>query len=193
MFENIIRFVIIGGAILALLLQTYFRLLQLGEKRTKISEDWRVSLIRGLLGLIFFFLPLYCLWTGWLIKPWIIFKSIGYLTLVCAFLIRIWSQTSLGTNWSTGIKLAKKHELIQVGPYKYIRHPMYISYLLTAFGMVCLTMNVCLMIPWAFYLYMVFVRASNEEALLAQRFGSAWTLYAKKTGMFWPKSKGGIS
>lgn len=39
--------------------------------------------------------------------------------------ILLWARTTLGRNWSGAVTLKEDHELIQRGPYAYVRHPIY--------------------------------------------------------------------
>src|SRR5205814_454786 len=48
----------------------------------------------------------------------------------------IWARTILGRNWSGAVTLKEDHELIERGPYRLVRHPIYtgllVMYLATA-------------------------------------------------------------
>jgi protein-S-isoprenylcysteine O-methyltransferase Ste14 len=48
--------------------------------------------------------------------------------------ILLWARTILGGNWSSAVTLKEDHELIQGGPYAYVRHPIYSGMLLLALG-----------------------------------------------------------
>jgi protein-S-isoprenylcysteine O-methyltransferase Ste14 len=48
--------------------------------------------------------------------------------------IAIWARVSLGGNWSSRVTLKEGHELIQRGPYRLIRHPIYSGLLLMILG-----------------------------------------------------------
>jgi protein-S-isoprenylcysteine O-methyltransferase Ste14 len=37
----------------------------------------------------------------------------------------IWARYSIGANWSGRVTLKVDHQLIQSGPYAYVRHPIY--------------------------------------------------------------------
>src|SRR5437868_4497049 len=39
--------------------------------------------------------------------------------------VLVWARTVLGRNWSGAVTLKEDHELIQRGPYAYVRHPIY--------------------------------------------------------------------
>lgn len=54
---------------------------------------------------------------------WAVFMSLFLL----AQILRYWSITSLGKHWNTKILVIPDSPLISKGPYKYIRHPNYLS------------------------------------------------------------------
>ncbi len=54
---------------------------------------------------------------------WIIFAAL----LGVAQFLRYWAIKSLGVYWNTKILVLPNHQLINRGPYKYLRHPNYIA------------------------------------------------------------------
>jgi protein-S-isoprenylcysteine O-methyltransferase Ste14 len=49
---------------------------------------------------------------------------------VAGVAILLWARTILGGNWSSAVTLKENHELIQRGPYAWVRHPIYSGLLL---------------------------------------------------------------
>src|SRR5262245_26464769 len=47
-----------------------------------------------------------------------------FLVLLGLF-VAIWARVALGSNWSARVTLKQNHELVQRGPYRVIRHPIY--------------------------------------------------------------------
>lgn len=57
------------------------------------------------------------------------------LSLVVAGLgFGIWARVVLGHNWSGTVTVKQDHELIQAGPYRWVRHPIYTGLLLALLG-----------------------------------------------------------
>lgn len=84
--------------------------------------------------------------------------------------------------------MRRDHELVTGGAYARIRHPMYASLWLWAIAQPLLLHNWIagvLVIPAGAALY--FVRTPREEAMMRDRFGSAWDTYAARTGRLLPK------
>ncbi len=93
----------------------------------------------------------------------------------------LWARRSLGRMWgistSRNVKLLDDHQLIQTGPYAFVRHPMY-------FGWWAAMVGLLLLYPtWVVLLFLVFSvvafigRARREEAVLSEHFGEAWKAY----------------
>ena len=53
---------------------------------------------------------------------------------ICAFglFVAICSRKALGAEWSQDVDLKQGHKLVQGGPYRFMRHPIYTGHLLMA-------------------------------------------------------------
>ena len=95
--------------------------------------------------------------------------------------LAIWSRWLLGSNWSSVVALKQDHELIEAGPYRYVRHPIYSGLLLLFLG------NALMVGDWRGLLAVAIVAASFwrklrvEEAWLTQRFGASYLEYMGRT------------
>ena len=63
---------------------------------------------------------------------------LGLLLIVAGVLFACWARYILGSNWSSEVQLKQDHELIERGPYRYVRHPIYTGILLALLGTVVL-------------------------------------------------------
>ena len=41
-----------------------------------------------------------------------------------------WARVTIAANWSSDVQLKRDHELIVKGPYRWVRHPIYMAFLL---------------------------------------------------------------
>lgn len=48
--------------------------------------------------------------------------------------VGVWARLTLAGNWSGAVTLKEDHELIQTGPYRLVRHPIYTALLLMGLG-----------------------------------------------------------
>lgn len=178
----------------ALTLRDWFAALLRGEAVTLLPErggrEWPLwtqvlLMVVGLLICIPFF---YYLWIP-LIRPAGvtagILKIAGLILYVLGLAVVLWARRTLGKNWgistSVQVKLLAGHELVQDGPYAYVRHPMYSGWWLCMLGLVLLYPVWAVLLLFAFSLISFFNRARREETALAARFGGAWTAYQRRT------------
>jgi protein-S-isoprenylcysteine O-methyltransferase Ste14 len=105
---------------------------------------------------------------------------------IAGLCIALWARATLGSNWSGNIVLKERHELIERGPYAYIRHPIYS-------GMILLELGVTLWFgsPGWVLLFVIIVmgatmKAMQEEKFLTKHFPEAYPEYKKRTKMFIP-------
>lgn len=107
------------------------------------------------------------------------FKSVLGLVLVLAGLVL--------RSWAAGT-LHKWEQLTTVGPYKIIRHPLYVGSFMIMLGFCELIddpENIFFILGPFLLLYLLKIR--SEERKLSQRFGDQWTAYAESTPRFFPR------
>lgn len=113
-------------------------------------------------------------------------RSVGLIVYLLFSWIQIWAFKSLGENYSQEVLIYKKHELINKGPYKILRHPQYLSQILVDMGGGLALMSYILL-PLAFIeIPFLIMRALLEEELLERNFKELFTAYKKKTGFLIP-------
>ena len=82
-------------------------------------------------------------------------------------------------------KLPGERPLLQRGPYRYIRHPIYLSFLLTSVGFLLLAENLVIL-PLLFALTALKYPKPEEEELI-RLYGDAYREYRNRTGRFFPR------
>jgi protein-S-isoprenylcysteine O-methyltransferase Ste14 len=93
----------------------------------------------------------------------------------------------LGKQWRYKAAISEDHELIQTGPYRWLRHPIYASML----GMMLTTGAAWTWWPmWVGSLIAIIagteIRVRAEERLLAERFGNSFSAYRFRTHAYIP-------
>jgi protein-S-isoprenylcysteine O-methyltransferase Ste14 len=83
--------------------------------------------------------------------------------------------------------LREDHALIESGPYRLIRHPVYTGYLALLLGSGVASLNVCLWLVWPVSLLGIRIQAVSEEQLLGKRFRQDYQRYARRTGRLVPR------
>lgn len=141
-----------------------------------------------LLSYLLAFSPL--LWVGVLGHQWIARSSAeqiaGAAMTAAGVLFAIWARLSIGRNWSGVVTVKEEHELIQRGPYAWVRHPIYT-------GMIVAMIGTALVIDrWASVLAVVILTVSFifksrvEEQFMRRTFGEQYDAYCDHTGAFLP-------
>ena len=120
----------------------------------------------------------------------IVLEVIGLIIYLAGFGFTLWARRTLGKNWglstSLDVKLFDEHQLIQSGPYAFVRHPMYFGAWTFMFGLLLLYPTWTILILLASMLTAFFGRARREETALAERFGDSWVEYKQRTWFIIP-------
>ena len=159
----------------------YWIVLAFGNKQTKIRQSRAsrlayvialvaaVEFLKAQRGLHFLLLPANAAT-----------ESAGLLLCVAGLALAIQARHILGRNWSGFVSIKQDHELIQRGPYRFVRHPLYTGLI------VALTGTTLSLAPTAegFLLDLVliaafYVKARQEENVLAGEFGENYAEYKR--------------
>jgi protein-S-isoprenylcysteine O-methyltransferase len=118
------------------------------------------------------------------------FLLLGYLG--CLFIafgitIRLVAVATLKKQFTVQVSIVEKHEIVETGIYRIIRHPAYLGYLTSLLGIGLVLGNwvgltTLVVLPLAGILYRIHV----EERALLGYFGSAYQEYASRTKRLLP-------
>ncbi|HEY6124918.1 MAG TPA: isoprenylcysteine carboxylmethyltransferase family protein [Steroidobacteraceae bacterium] len=96
--------------------------------------------------------------------------------------LRWYSIAYLGRFFTVNVAIHSRHEIIDTGPYRFIRHPSYIGALLAFLGLALTLANwaslAIVMVPIALAFGW---RMSTEESALANALGSPYINYMRRT------------
>lgn len=119
---------------------------------------------------------------------WPAVRWFGVGLLAASLVLLGWVHFALGRNFNTTLVLRTEHELITKGPYRWVRHPMYSSFVVLLLGMFLVSGNVLLGVTSGLFLIaLLWLRTPLEEAQLMERFGAAYGEYRQRTGLLWPR------
>jgi protein-S-isoprenylcysteine O-methyltransferase Ste14 len=106
-------------------------------------------------------------------------EVIGLLIIIFGSVLFIWARRTLGKFYSGHVSVIEGQQLVQSGPYRFIRHPAYAGYLLIALG---LSLGYSSLTGLAAILFLllpsVIYRLRVEDKLLAEHFGTQFEEYA---------------
>ena len=94
---------------------------------------------------------------------------------------------SLGKNLTDTVVTRREHTLVMRGPYRWVRHPFYVSVTLFLVGVSLAAANWFFLLFGAVVLALIGIRTRTEEAKLEERFGEAYRAYKERTGAFVPR------
>jgi protein-S-isoprenylcysteine O-methyltransferase Ste14 len=78
--------------------------------------------------------------------------------------------------------------LITTGPYRFVRHPLYLGMFVATIGLAVAFRSLWgMLIALAVFVPVGLYRAAQEEEALAQRFGEEWQAYARRTRFLLPR------
>ncbi|MGH9481238.1 MAG: methyltransferase family protein [Terriglobales bacterium] len=114
----------------------------------------------------------------------------GAVVAITGLAYTVWARATLGQYWSRIVALKEDHRLVQSGPYRQVRHPLYSGLMLAALGTV-LALGVWRALIGAALLWIGFAgRARREDTLLAGQFGAEFDAYRARTGRLAPRWSG---
>jgi len=167
-----------------------------GGTVNQLSNEVRgLILVRSALGLVFyatltawFFWPDAFSWTYFPIAPAV--RWLAVLLLLPVLMFYAWSFRSLGNNYRGGVGLYDAHELVTTGPYRWIRHPVYASFIAIMLLVFLLSANWLLGLSGLILVSAVAAtRIPIEDHQLQERFGPAWDSYRDRTGRLIPRMR----
>jgi protein-S-isoprenylcysteine O-methyltransferase Ste14 len=99
------------------------------------------------------------------------------LVTVAGLLVTLWARTTLGGNWSSNVVIKEDHELIERGPYRYVRHPIYSGMILMLLGIVILWGGATGLILLVAVAVGLWVKLRKEERVLGRHFPETYPRY----------------
>jgi protein-S-isoprenylcysteine O-methyltransferase Ste14 len=122
-----------------------------------------------------------------LLDSFLIFRIIGLLLYIIFSFIQVKSHKSLDENYSPDIAILKGHQLKTSGLYSQIRHPQYVSQIISDLGAGIALLSYTV-IPLVLFLEipLFILRARREEKLLLKHFKEEFENYKDKSGFFIP-------
>ena len=153
------------------------------------------------------------LWLGWLLviaawlgqgflvngggtSPWLQMSTellsplglaFGVALTVVGYAGTIWCYVIMGDAWRIGIDRAEKNSLVTRGPYRAVRHPIYLFQIVMLAGALLLMPTAVSALTLAVHLLCVLTKAVDEEKYLLTVHGETYRAYLARTGRLFPK------
>lgn len=114
-------------------------------------------------------------------------QAAGLAAVIAGIVLLSWARRALGGQFSGHVRIEEGHRLVQSGPYRIVRHPGYLGYLLITLGiavgfssLLAFAASFLLLLPGLAY------RIGVEENMLVEAFGAEYEQYARRTKRLLP-------
>jgi len=192
--ENPFRIALVGVMLLTVAVTAYHRwqAAKSGEKISHRDEGYLFAIVLRLAGLClwiatfgYLLFPASVQWAAMPLPTWLRWFGAG-LGAGCSALM-YWTLSSLGKNLTDTVVTRAKATLVTHGPYRWVRHPFYVTAALLMFSATLLTTNWLIGVSSVLVLLLLAIRTPKEEQLLIDRFGDDYRKYMATTGRFFPR------
>jgi protein-S-isoprenylcysteine O-methyltransferase Ste14 len=122
----------------------------------------------------------------WSVTPALGWAMVGLTAAGIAF--AWWARIALGTLWSGGVERMADHRVVESGPYRWVRHPIYTGLIAGAVALAVIQAK-----PWAMAGAVLFslgfiLKARVEERFLEREIGG-YEDYRRRVSMILPLPK----
>jgi protein-S-isoprenylcysteine O-methyltransferase Ste14 len=112
---------------------------------------------------------------------------IGSVLIIFRIILKVWAVKTLGKFWSIQIEIREDQKLIKEGPYKYVRHPSYLSTMIeVTAGPLIFNSYYTILFVWLVYIPFLITRIYLEEKELLKKFGKEYEEYRRSVPLLLP-------
>jgi protein-S-isoprenylcysteine O-methyltransferase Ste14 len=94
--------------------------------------------------------------------------------------LALWARVILGRNWSGIVTLKEGHELVERGPYRFVRHPIYTGILTMFFATAIVLGHIAGFLGSLLMFASFWIKLGHEERLMLQQFPDRYAAYQKR-------------
>ena len=195
--DNIFRVILILGFAAVFPVGVYHRLKAHFASREKLNRraeglfilaTLRPIALIGMAALLAYMInPAWMSWSSYNLPIKIRWLGVGLGMIGGALLISAFR--SLGTNLTDTVVTRTRHTIVTSGPYRWVRHPLYVATALAVTANAVVTANWFLALTGVVSVVLLAIRTRTEEQKLLERFGDAYRNYMQRTGRFIPRLK----
>lgn len=162
------------------------------ERIDRTKEGWPILISLRVAGLITFgtagawlWNPRWFEWATVPVPDWVrLFGVAGYAFAVSWL---IWMFHTLGRNLTDTVVARRNAHLVEHGPYRYVRNPMYTGILIVGLSL-GLALGTWLLPSGSVLVFSILaIRTRIEEYYLVAHFGDQYVRYMARVGRFFPK------
>jgi protein-S-isoprenylcysteine O-methyltransferase Ste14 len=117
----------------------------------------------------------------WLVVPHTTSSAwAGAFLCISGLVFAIWARATLGTNWSGVVTLKEGHELIERGPYRVVRHPIYTGILAMSAGTAIAMGYFGGFLGLSLLFVSFWLKLRREEDLMLKHFPAKYAAYQRR-------------
>jgi protein-S-isoprenylcysteine O-methyltransferase Ste14 len=121
-------------------------------------------------------------WRGGALAHGRAFEVAGVVLFAAGLVFRWWAIVTLGRFFTVDVTIEKDHELVERGPFRWVRHPSYTGVLLAFVGWALTLRNWLSFLVVLVPIFVAFVRRMNvEERALGTALGENYGDYMRRT------------
>ena len=194
--DNLFRWIAVFSLGASMAISIYYRRRanqSSGERINQAQAEGRGMLLARLIGglglwasaLLYLINPAWMSWAQLDLPLWL--RGIGAALMIAAVPGIYWTFSSLDRNVTPTVAIRAEHRLVQHGPYRYIRHPLYTFGLLAFIGLTLLSANWFIGLMTILAAAYLMRRTPLEELRLLEHFGEDYQAYMQQTGRYLPR------
>jgi protein-S-isoprenylcysteine O-methyltransferase Ste14 len=176
-------------------IRVYYQVKVRAETGRTAAKDSGLSLVLGgvaavvtlAFGIQYMFFPGTCRWAYPIRYPDAL-RWAGVALLSGGEALLALAHHHLGKNFYSLVRVREGHGLVESGPYRWIRHPIYTAYVMNYLGGGLVSANLVLtLVPVLCFGAMIALRVGDEERTMIETFGEEYESYMRRTGRFLPR------
>jgi protein-S-isoprenylcysteine O-methyltransferase Ste14 len=113
--------------------------------------------------------------------------ALGIALIVLGYTGTLWCYSIMGNAWRIGIDQNEKTSLVTEGPFRIVRHPIYLFQIVILLGVLLLLPTALSLLILIIHFVCVSVKALDEESHLLRIHGEQYRNYLSRTGRLFPR------
>jgi protein-S-isoprenylcysteine O-methyltransferase Ste14 len=115
-------------------------------------------------------------------------QAVGLALIAAALSLHWWARSHLKHFYVEDVHLQEGHHVVDTGPYRWVRHPIFTSFFGVAMGLLLVNPAVTTLLL-VVYVWVDFPRAARSEEELLMESLPQYASYVERTGRFWPQRR----
>ena len=114
-------------------------------------------------------------------------RALGLFMMGAGYAGTLWCYVAMGNAWRMGIDRTERPDLVTRGPYRWVRHPIYLCQAVMVAAIAVLLPTVLSCVILILHLLCVGIKAADEESHLRVLLGQSYDAYCASAGAWIPR------